>query len=71
MERKTVDRNRIILSVLALTSMALLIATVIGLIYYNNRIDVYSNGGDEMNNAYKYVYALIAEDKEDNLSDSM
>lgn len=71
MERKTVDRNRIILSVLALTSMALLIATVIGLIYYNNRIDVYSHGGDEMINEYKYVYAFIADDTDDTLSDSL
>lgn len=71
MERKTVDRNRIILSVLALTSMALLIATVIGLIYYNNRIDVYSHGGDEKINEYKYVYAFIADDTDDTLSDSL
>ena len=47
MKHKTVDRNRIILTVLAATSLALLIATVIGLFYFNSRIDEYSSGGNE------------------------
>ena len=71
MKNKTVDRNRIILTVLAATSLALLIATVIGLVYFNNRIDEYSSGGNEKINQYKYVYAFIADDTFDTLSDSL
>ena len=71
MKQKTVDRNWIILMVLAATSLALLIATVIGLIYFNNRIDEYSSGGNENINKYKHVYAFIADDTFDTLSDSL
>ena len=71
MKNKTVDRNRIILTVLAATSLALLIATVIGLVYFNNRIDEYSSGGNEKINQYKHVYAFIADDTFDTLSDSL
>lgn len=71
MKHKTVDRNRIILTVLAATSLALLIATVIGLFYFNSRIDEYSSGGNEKINRYKHVYAFIADDTFDTLSDSL
>lgn len=71
MKQKTVNRNRVILTVLALTSLALLLATVIGLVYFNNRIDVYSHGGNEKINEYKYVYAFIADDTDDTLSKSI
>lgn len=71
MKQKTVDRNRIILSVLAFTSLALLLATVIGLIYFNNRIEVYSHGGDAKINEYRHVYAFIADDTDDTLSESL
>lgn len=71
MKLKSVDRNRIILMVLAATSLALLIATVIGLVYFNNRIDVYSQGGNVKINEYKHVYAFIADDTDDTLSDAL
>ena len=71
MKNKTVDINRIILTVLAATSLILLAATVIGLIYFNNRIDEYSSGSNEKINSYKHVYAFIADDTFDTLSDSL
>ena len=71
MKNKTVDRTRIILTIIALSSLALLLATVIGLIYFNGRVNVYSSGGDEQINTYKHVYAFIADDTDDTLSDSL
>ena len=71
MKHKSIDRNKIILTVLALTSLGLLIATVIGLIYFNSRANVYSSGGNEQINKYKHVYAFIADDTDDTLSASL
>lgn len=71
MKHKTIDRNKIILTVLALTSLALLLATVIGLVYFNNQVKIYSAGGNEQINEYKYVYAFIADETDDTLSDSL
>lgn len=71
MKKKPLDRNRLILTVLALTSLALLLATVIGLIYFNGRVNASSAGGDEQINQYKYVYAFIANDTDDTLSASL
>lgn len=71
MKHKSIDRNRLILTVLAFTSLALLFATVIGLLYYNNRIEVLSSGGNEQINKFRYVYAFIADDTDDSLSDSL
>jgi ribose transport system substrate-binding protein len=71
MKNRTIDKTRIVLTVLAVTSLALLIATVIGLIYFNGKVKEYSSGGNEQINEYKYVYAFIADDTDDTLSASL
>lgn len=71
MKQKTFDRNRLILILLASTSLALLIATIVGLIYFYNRVNDYGPGGNEQINRYKHVYAFIADDTDDTLSNSL
>ncbi|MBR5181475.1 MAG: substrate-binding domain-containing protein [Clostridiales bacterium] len=71
MKQKTIDRNRLILVLLASTSLALFAATIIGLVYFYNRVNDYSSGGNEQINNYRYVYAFIADETDDTLSNSL
>ncbi len=71
MKNKSIDKTKIILLVLAFSSLGLLFATVIGLIYFNSRVNLYSSGGNEQINNYKHVYAFIADDTDDALSNSL
>ena len=59
------------LTLLAVTSLALFAATIIGLIYFYNRVNDYSSGGNVQINSYKHVYAFIADDTDDALSNSL
>ena len=46
MKHRKTDRSRLILTLLASTSLALLAATIIGLVYFYNRVNDYSSGGN-------------------------
>lgn len=71
MKQRKADRGRFILTLLAASSLALFAATIIGLVYFYNRVNDYSSGGNVQINSYKHVYAFIADDTDDALSNSL
>ena len=65
------DRNKILMAIMATATVMLLLATVVGLVFFSHRVDSYNGVGIEDYNEYSNLYAFIADEDDSALSDTL
>lgn len=65
------DRNKILMAIMATATVLLLLATVVGLVFFSHRVDSYNGVGIEDYNEYSNLYAFIADEDDSALSDTL